>query len=164
MLWTFFFGDALQIAGNDLEVDDFDSPSDQRKNPLDGVPIDKMLQWCDAKPRERYPAISRAVSYYTASKDGKLEWTPLAIEMLSRAPDPMAVLETFVGRFSPGSWSGSRAAIIETRLGLLDQLGQLKNMFPVGNITRIRSQLVDSIKQERKWENERDSSRDERFE
>jgi hypothetical protein len=159
-----FFGGTLQINDSDIGVDDFDSPSDRRKNPLDGVPVEEMLRWCDEKPAERYPAISRAVSYHTAPKDGGIEWTPLAMEMLKRAPDPLAILEAFVRRFSPRSWSGSRAAIIESRLVLLDRLSELKNASFADYVTQIRPQLVDAIARERKCENERDSARDERFE
>jgi hypothetical protein len=159
-----FFGKAPQTEGSDLDVDDFDSLPVRRENPLVGVPDEEMLQWCNEKPAERYPAISRAVAYHTTPKEGGAEWTPLAMEMLKRAPDPLAVLERFVGRFSPTSWSGSRAAIIESRLGLLDRLGDLKNASLVEYVSRIRPQLVDEIARMRKWENERDSARDERFE
>ena len=133
-------------------------------NPLDGVPVEEMLRWCDEKPAERYPAISRVVSYYTAQHEGGAEWTPLAMEMLKRAPDPVTVLKTFVSRFYPRVWSGSRAAIIESRLGLLDRLGELKNASVEDYVTRIRPQLVDDIARMRKSEDERDSARDERFE
>jgi hypothetical protein len=156
-----FFGGTPQIDDSDIGVDDFDSPSDRRKNPLDGVPADEVLRWCDEKPAERYPVISRAVSYQTA---GGAEWTLMATEMLKRAPSPLVILETFVRRFSPRSWSGSRAAIIESRLGLLDHISELKNTSLTDYVTRIRPQLVDNVARERKWENERDSDRDERFE
>lgn len=159
-----FFGGAPQTDDSDIDVDDFDSPSDRRKNPLDGVPMEEMLRWCDEKPAERYLAISRVVSYHIVPKDGRVEWTPLAMEMLKRAPDPLAVLETFVSRFSPTSWSGSRAAIIDSRLELLDHLGELKNASLADYVTQIRPQLVDKIARMREWENERDSERDERFE
>jgi hypothetical protein len=159
-----FFGSSSRTDSSGLDVDDFDSPSDRRKNPLDGVPVEEMLRWCEEKPAERYPAISCAMSYHATSKDGEVEWTPLALEILKRAPDPIAVLKIFVGRFSPTSWSGSRAAIIESRLVLLDRLGKLKNASLADYVLRIRPQLVDEIARERKWENERDSARDERFE
>lgn len=104
------------------------------------------------------------MSYNTTPKDGGAEWTPLAMEMLKRSPDPVAVLETFVRRFPPTSWSGSRAAIIESRFGLLDRLDELKNASLASYVKRIRAQLVDDIARTRKWENEHDSARDERFE
>lgn len=159
-----FFGGTPQVDESDIGIDDFDSPSERRQNPLDGVPIDEVLRWCDEKPAERYPVISRAVSYHTAPKEGGAEWTPLALEMLKRAPDPLTVLETFVKRFSPRSWSGSRAAIIESRLVLLDRFGELQNASLGDYVMQIRPQLVDDIARQRKWENERDSARDERFE
>jgi hypothetical protein len=159
-----FFGSAPQAHSYDPNVDVFDSPLEHRKNPLDGIPVEEILRWCDDKPGARYPAISHDVSYHIAAKDGGTEWSFLAMEMLKRAPDPLAVLKTFVKRFSPTSWSGSLAAIIESRLGLLDRLAELKNASLADYATRIRPQLVDDIARTRKWENEHDSARDERFE
>lgn len=159
-----FFGSGPQADGADFDVDDFDSPSDRRMNPLDGVPVDEMLQWCDVRPDQRYPIIAHAVSYNASTKEGGVEWTPLALEMIKRAPEPVAVLKTFVSRFSPTSWSGSRAAIVESRLPLLDQLGSVKNSGIAEFVAQARSQVVEEVTRMREWENERDSARDERFE
>jgi hypothetical protein len=159
-----FFGRDAQPDGSDLRVIDFNRFSHGRTNPLDGVPIEEIVRWCDESPAVRYSTISRAVSYHTAASEGGPEWTPVAIEMLKRAPEPLAVLKTFVRRFSPTTWSGSRAAIIESRLGLLDRLGELKNASLEDYATGIRPQIVDDIARTRKSEDERDSARDERFE
>lgn len=56
-----FFGGAPQSDGFDLDADDFDRPSHRRKNPLDGVPVEEMLRWCDESPAARYPGIARRV-------------------------------------------------------------------------------------------------------
>ncbi|MEA2895136.1 MAG: hypothetical protein QOJ84_751, partial [Bradyrhizobium sp.] len=144
-----FFGGTPQVDDSDIGVDDFDSPSDRRKNPLDGVPIDEMLRWCDEKPAERYPAISRAASYHTAPKEGVTEWTPLAMEMLRRAPDPLAILETFVKRFSPRSWSGSRAAIIESRLVLLVIWNASSSHYMIARISCIEESACGECRCER---------------
>jgi hypothetical protein len=159
-----FFGSEEQPDGSDLDVIDLNRFSHGRSNALDGVPMEEILRWCDERPAVRYPTISRAVSYQTASSERGVEWTPLAIEMLKRAPEPLAVLKAFVKRFSPKSWSGSLAAILETRLGLLDRLVELKNSALEDYATEIRPKLVRDIAQTRKWEDERDSVRDERFE
>jgi hypothetical protein len=159
-----FFGGEPQADGADLDTDGFDDPSDRRTNPLDGVPMDDILEWCDTKPEERYTAIARAVSYHASAKEGGVEWSPLALEMLKRAPEPVAVLMIFVSRFSPTSWSGSLAAIIESRVPLLDQLGESNNPAISEFSAQIRPQLVKQIARARKWEDERDSGRDERFE
>lgn len=159
-----FFGDSPQVDGSALNVDDFDYPAHSRKNPLDGVPVGEMLRWCDEKPAERYSALSRVVSYHTTPKYGETEWSPHAMEMLKRAPDSLAVLKTFIRRFSPTSWWGSRAAIVESRLGLLDRLGDLKNASLDEYVTQVRPQLVTNIAQMRESEDEKDVARDERFE
>ena len=153
-----FFGSARNTAGSGHFVDQFFRFPSYRGNPLDGVPIDVMLNWCDTEP-DRYQAVSRAVSFQAGAK-----WTPLAMEMLKRAPDPLAILKMFVQRFSPGGWSGSLADILETRMGLLDQLQELGNRSLEQYAAEIRPQLVDQIAQRRRLEDERDSARGERFE
>ena len=50
------------------------------------------------------------------------EWTPLASELLAKAPDIRAVLEEIVRRLHPTGWSGSLATKLESRLKLLEQL------------------------------------------
>ena len=159
-----FLGGAPQSDSFDFRGIALDALSDRRKNPLDEIPIEEMFRWCDEKPAERYPAISRIVSYQNTSKVGEFGWTPLAMEMLKRAPDPLTVLKTFVKRFSPSCWSGSRAAIVESRLGLLDCLGELKNASLDNYATEIRPKLLEDIAQMRKSEDESDIKRDERFE
>jgi len=156
-----FFGDA---DGSDFDIDDFDDPADHRRNPLDGVSCEEMLRWCDKKPVDRYLAISRAVSYCFASKDGGIEWTPLAIEMFQRSPEPTRVLEIFVGRFYPRMCLGSRAAFVESRLALVDQLKEIGNAELNSCATRIREQLAIDIVRMRNSEDEHDSLQDERFE
>ena len=84
--------------------------------------------------------------------------------MLRRAPDRLAVLRRFVGRFSPTSWMGSRAAIVESRLPLLDQLGELEDASMSEFVRQARAELVEGVARSRRWETERDSDRDERFE
>lgn len=146
-----------------LNVDDFDGPSGRRKNPLDGLCQTEIISWCDERPMERYATLSRAISFHS-SEGGGISWTPLAREMLRRAPDRLAVLKHFVGRFSPTSWMGSRAAIVESRLPLLDQLGELEDGSMSQFIRQARADLVEDIARSRKWETDRDSERDERFE
>jgi hypothetical protein len=158
------FFDTPQTNGSNLDFDLFDDPSDRRMNPLDRVPVEEMLRWCNEKPVEHYPAIAQAVSYYTDTNEGGAEWTPLALELLKRAPDPVIVLKKFVGRFYPKVGWRSLAAIIESRLRLLDRLGDLRNAAIEDYVNRIRPQFVDAVAQMRKSEDERDSARDERFE
>ena len=50
-----------QNAEGALNVDDFDDPSDRRKNPLDEIPRADILSWCDESPTERAPMISQGL-------------------------------------------------------------------------------------------------------
>lgn len=160
-----FFGDAPKSQDSDLEIDSFESTSERRKNALDAVPMEDIIRWCDENPSQRYARMSKAVTYLAISEvDGAVEWAPIAIKMLQRAPDPMIVFESFVERFSPSSWSGSRAAIIEARLPLLDRLDSLGNASFQKFADKARPQIMREIESIRRWEDERDSERDERFE
>jgi hypothetical protein len=90
--------------------------------------------------------------------------TPVALELLNRAPAPAIVLENFIQRFSPRRWSGLRAAILEAKAALLNRLPSEQRTRFADIIVRLRAQLTEDIEQTRKWENERDRDRDERFE
>lgn len=159
-----FFVSEPQGNGETLGVDDFDDVSDRRKNPLDLVPDKEILDWCAEDAASRYTVISRAISFFRSGKDAPLEWTPLAIALLKTAPDPLAVLKLFIARFGPRSWSGSRAAIMESRLSLLDDLGRINIPALADYAAQVRPQLVDQVAQERDWETKKDRERDERFE
>jgi len=37
------------------------SVSRERHNPLDNLPVDDLLAWCDADPEARYPAIASLI-------------------------------------------------------------------------------------------------------
>jgi hypothetical protein len=148
----------------ELDVDDFKGVGDRTSSSLDEVPTSVLLDWCDEAPEQRYPAIAKVVSYFTQKEKVPLEWSPIALTILDRAPDPAAILQTFVGRFSPRSWSGSRAEIVEARAGLLDQLPAHHATAFAEMVATLKAELADDVAKTRKWENERDRERDERFE
>jgi hypothetical protein len=159
-----FFGGVAKPGEEVIEVDSFDDPADNRKNPLDGAPDDVVIAWCKEGGQERFTAIAQAVSFFRQGNDAPPVWTPLALKMLEAAPDPLVVLGIFIGRFEPRSWSGSRAAIIESRTRLLDELEKHSNPALAALAAKKRPELAETIAATRKWETERDSRRDERFE
>jgi hypothetical protein len=133
------------------------------KNPLDGVPDDVMLAWCDEAPAERYSLIADVASY-SCNAEKRLQWSSLARCMLERAPAPLAVLETFIERFPPIMWSGSRAQELEERVELLDALLKHHNKEIVAYAVEKRRVLAEAIARYRLQEAEEDRDRDERFE
>ncbi len=84
--------------------------------------------------------------------------------MLNKAPDGVQVLAEFLRRFRPRSWSGSRAAIIESNARMLDELDFGGASAAISFIEQAKKRLADQIAEERHWETQRDRERDERFE
>lgn len=159
---TFFDGDSAANHGSLTEAG-FHHFSHRRTHPIDQVPTGVLLEWCDENPGERYPLIASGMSFDTSSDEG-VTWTPLATAMLDRAPDPLAILNTFVKRFTPRGWSGSLATILESRLNLLDRLSESNSSSFAEHIPKMRSQLADKIAVRRQYEEERDRHHDDRFE
>lgn len=159
---AFFDGDTAVYHGGLVDIG-FHDFSHHRKHPIDHAPVADILAWCDEKPEERYPLVAHVISFDVSCDEG-VTWTPLAIELLKRAPDPLTILNTFIKRFTPRGWSGSLASILESRLNLLDRLGELNSSSFEDHLPKMRSQLAEDIATRRKHEEERDRSRDDRFE
>lgn len=136
-----------------------------RGNPLDSVPEDTLIGWCDQHPADRYPTIAAAISIFHKSDDKTpLQWTTLARRVLNKAPDSVEVLVEFTRRFRPMSWSGSRASIMEERAQLLGQLDGSSDLRVV-EFARIElTRFNHEIEAERRWETDLDRKTDERFE
>jgi hypothetical protein len=148
----------------ELDVDGFKGVGERATSPVDEVPASVMLAWCDEAPEQRYPALAKVVTFSNQKENGPAEWSPLALAILDSAPDPAAVLQAFVHRFSPNSWSGSLAEIIESRASLLDRLPSKHATAFADIITIFKAQLAEQVAYTRNWENEHDRERDERFE
>ncbi|WP_313458281.1 hypothetical protein [Pseudomonas sp.] len=136
-----------------------------RKNPADRISSDAMTAWCEIDRPRRYLIMASIVTFadYSQTNDG-LEWSEQAKTILAKAPDTKAVLDVFIKRFSPMSWTGSRAAIIETNAQLLNKLAAYINpdYMPFANEAKL--QLSIEVERERRYETRYDRVRDERFE
>lgn len=158
------------FSGNDkfrrrLVRNAVENDRDDRANPLDLVPADRILAWCNENSAERYVAIADAIALFRrADKTAPLQWTDIALRLLDRAPDPVEVLKRYIHRFGPSSWSGSRASIIEERAALLEAL----RTHPHAQLSRFVSteipRLRGVIEQERRWEGDQEKLRDQSFE
>lgn len=102
-----------------------------RYNSLGLIDNDYLLGWCEADPDHRFSALAEAVQLCcsTPNESGRpdLSWSPLALELLSKAPRVDDILKAFVSVFFPQSWTGSRADMIAERLPLLHSLEQHLN-------------------------------------
>ena len=138
--------------------------AESRIRPLDVVPEEVLLRWCDQEPQARYPAVAQLITIYPRKgEDVPPRWTGIALRFLEEAPDPSAVLKQFVFRFGPSSgWSGSLAAILELNATLLDQLGAYPALSTA--IVQEKGRLQEWINSEKSREAASDRQRDERFE
>jgi hypothetical protein len=129
------------------------------------VSDETILAWCDIDPAVRYPLATAVSSLFKRLSDQEPhQWTPLAPELLRRAPDPNVVLTEIIARLRPTSWSGSLATKLQSRLKLLEEL-------PIDDLSDLKPARDDAIASFRKWidrerqrETEEDKSNSERFE
>jgi hypothetical protein len=145
--------------------------SHHHANPLDFVPPATLRAWCEGKPAERYPLMAKVVNVFAGKGNGQAEtegpalrWSETSLTLLDGAPDKAAVLKKLVRHLRPMSWSGSRAAIMETRLPLLKMLEAYSDTAVAAFAKADGELLKEEIAQERKHETERDKASHERFE
>jgi len=162
VLETLFGGNEKERRASALMMRWF---GEHRGNPLDAMPEEAMIAWCDEEPRTRFITMASVVSYLRGSEEqAASQWSDIALTLLRRAHDPVAVARIFVERFRPGSWSGSRAAILEGRKGLLTELEGHRDARVAAFARDEGPRLALEIDEERRWEAEQDRQTDERFE
>jgi hypothetical protein len=158
----FFDGDASLRKSGVRAIEDM---TRLHRNPMDTVPDDVLIAWCEADPAIRYPVAAATVTLFRRPEEkAPLQWTPAARLVLKKAPDRLQVLTEFLSRFRPRMWSGSRAAIIESNARMLDELDFEGDAAAISFIEKAKKRLADEIAEERRWETQRDRGRDERFE
>lgn len=133
--------------------------------PLHSIPEQTWINWAEAKPETRYARLAEIVGYSEIGEDDKaMRWSSAAQKIIAAVPEPASVLNAFMDRFAPRSWSGSRAEIMATRLPLIEALQQHSRPEVVAWANMHGPIFAAEVKRERTWEESRDRSRDERFE
>jgi hypothetical protein len=134
-------------------------------SPFDLISDDKLTAWCDIDPVSRYPLAAAGVVVFDVGPN-KIPngWSLKARLLLRSAPHRIAVLERFINRFSPTSWWGSRAAIMEASTKLLDDLNEYGDQGLTEFADQQRMRLFREIDEERRIEAARDTQQNERFE
>jgi hypothetical protein len=136
-----------------------------RRNPLDAIPANTLLAWCAGEPEVRFPRMASVISFLRGPEENAAsEWSDVARRMLKGAPDKVAVARQFAARFPPSSWSGSRAAIMENRSALLDELVGNEDPDLAAFAVAEKTRLANLIDAERNFETASDREIDERFE
>lgn len=99
----------------------------ERKPPITAVAGEDILAWCSQGTADRYLLMTQIIIIFDENP-GSTKWTAIALQLLDAAPDPSAVLRAFVQRVAPSHWSGSRAAIMKSRVELLKGLESRKDV------------------------------------
>jgi len=135
------------------------------KNLLDAVPEGDLLGWCDEEPDGRYVIAAAGISISLDPEWTRpRRWTNIALTLLEKAPDRVALLRQFVRQFRPRSWSGSRAAIVASYAKLLDELEGHSDLALTEFVAQEKVRLTKEIEVERRAETLQDRATDERFE
>jgi hypothetical protein len=103
----------------------FDSVS----NDIDGgtgrsIAVDQgvLLDWVLVDPQTRARQLARIVPYTVGAGDGPLRWSPLAMALIERVPDPLPILGEYESRFFSGVSSGSFSGRFVRRLPMVAEL------------------------------------------
>jgi hypothetical protein len=124
-----------------------------------------LISWCDVDPVVRYPIAASGIDVFELGGDKiPTGWTPIALKLLDRAPDRIAVMEKFIDRFTPTSWWGSLATIMEASAKLLDDVRSLNDIALNEYIDQQRGRIEKIAIEERRVERMMDMERDESFE
>jgi len=135
------------------------------RSTADLIPNDVLLAWCEQHPASRYALAAALVPFAVRAPDGEgLTWSAQALLLLEHAPDCKPVLAEFIDRFSPVSWSGSRAVLIEANARLLEALDGVVPSSVMPFVEQNRRRLGGAIEAERKQELSYARISDERFE
>ncbi len=138
---------------------------DRRDNPLVDIPDNTILEWCKKAPTLRYSSIILSIEVFQKNKETeKLEWNPLVYSIMAVSPDLETILGSLAERFTPMSFSGSRAAILRQRATLLPDLFDHSNSQVVSWAQNTYSLLQDEINREFEWEKKNEQSRNQSFE
>jgi len=145
--------------------------SDRKETALSVVPVDMLIEWCNASPSDRYVFAARSCKLFDTRSQASEEHTNIdsvddselvisdaALAVLANAPDKKAVIEAYLKRFTPSGWSGSLAEILKKRIPLLDALSldneeQLKPVLATARASLERRIAAEELRED---EEERD--------
>ncbi|SEG33199.1 hypothetical protein SAMN05421751_1333 [Jhaorihella thermophila] len=136
------------------------------KTSLGAIAGDTLIEWCN---RNRAPEVWRTVAasinpWVEDGTNNRVELSEQAIKFLEAAPSPDEILGAYASKIAPMFWSGSRADIMESRLGALESLMVHSNEAIASAAESIVPEVKKQICREREAERSRDEEREQTFE
>ncbi len=137
-----------------------------RTYPLARINTNVLIAWCNARNDPRvWPVVAGGVTLW--SKNGEqsaLTIHEVAIELLEASPEPLAVLESFAGRITPSSWTGSLANIMQARSSAICVLSKHKRPDIAEAAKIVCEKMIQWVERQKEREQLEDSEREQRFE
>ena len=134
-------------------------------NPVNQIPENILIDWCEQDPTIRYQLIVSAMQLYMKAKDSEeLTWLPILSTIFDNAPDIQPILATLESKIHPMSWSGSRADAMAKRLSLFTNLSEHPNSVIRHWSAEQYQKLQLAVQKEREYETRVNRERFERFE
>jgi len=130
---------------------------------VDDISMDSLMKWCDEKPEIRYPFVASIV-YPLIQKNDELVVKPIIYALIDKTSVLDELLEGLSDSIEPQAWSGSRADVIENRLGLFAQLQSHENEIVTEWANKEYKKYLEIIKDIRTYEQKNNESRYERYE
>lgn len=115
------------------------------------VPEKALIKWCNVSPEDRFIFAANTCQLFDRDNPSDLSYESVtgisstAKKIFAIAPDKKKVLEIFVSRLQPTSWSGSRAAIMRQRANFLDQFNPTNDIDLQALIEAEKEKLSDLI-------------------
>ncbi|WP_440659180.1 hypothetical protein [Ensifer adhaerens] len=134
---------------------------------MEAIPAREAMEWCAESPTDRYPFIAETCALFvpkTSEDQPQERLSELAGEVFRRAPDQEHILEIYLQRLMPMSWSGSRAAKLQRRLGILDDLLAQAHPDQKQMLSEARARMLRVVAEMGQREDEIESTRNETFE
>ncbi|GJL72923.1 MAG: hypothetical protein NMNS01_21220 [Nitrosomonas sp.] len=138
---------------------------ERSENPLNKVPDEILIEWCEQDPENHYPLIADTIQPFEKSRETEhLVWKKIVYSLFANAPDLQSILDNLADSTQPTIWNGSRADILKTRLTLFEELKDHPNE-EIRSWTKIQlSSLHQEIESTREREDKRNRDINESFE
>ncbi|MDL5512117.1 hypothetical protein QSE00_09855 [Arenibacter sp. M-2] len=94
----------------------------RNQSPINDIPDNILIDWCEINPKERFPIILEKMSCFRTTEQRGLDWKPIVYCILIKAEDKQLILRKLKNSIDPTSWSGSKAEILKKRIVLFDML------------------------------------------
>ncbi len=136
------------------------------KIPLGAIEIDKLIGWCNRNgDLEVWRTVAASINHWVEDDtNSQVELSVQATKFLEAAPNPEDILRAYAGKITPMSWSGSRADIMQRRLGALEPFTDHRNENIASAARIVVAEVSKRICAERERERRRDEEREQTFE